>query len=408
MAVPSVGSTTWRDASYKTIRLAHDLRLRPFTALPPTDTSSHGRTTPQDKNTQKNSTTRPQTIPSPFNRDLIIDTCNAYCRGYMRETRSSLFILRQALWETDRHIHRLQKERDKLERSHANTRRDILTNNETSQLRSTRPASERYPDKVDVLLQEERNGLLDLKRHSELQLQEVSRQLQTLHSHRKKLLEFCKEKGRVLDIISENARPQSCGTGTAERSTFLGPENRDCQATIHDALLTSKKFKNTQPPNWQKPTDRVDLKQSVTQGLRKKAEETSHIREDVTLALGEARNMIQRQHRIHDELETSYQLQLGPASSLDLSVRERLSRPLVRILQRHPGTQLPESTLISQGSASLQQSLGSAQDRIGSLHITQMKLQEDRESKQWGERIDRAAARLRMKSAKGRRERLCL
>ncbi|CAI9589346.1 unnamed protein product, partial [Staurois parvus] len=137
-------------------------------------------------------------------------------------------------------------------------------------------------------------------------------------------------------------------------------------------------------PNWQKPLDSTELKDSVTQGLRKKAEESSRIREDVTLALGDMRNMIQQQQRIYQEMEGSYQLQLGPESSLDLSVRERLDRPLVRILQRHPGTQLPESTLISQGSAFLEQSLSKTQDRIGSLRVTQMKLRDDQENKLWG------------------------
>ncbi|XP_069799027.1 tektin-like protein 1 [Dendropsophus ebraccatus] len=407
MAVTSMGSATWRDASYKTIRMAQDLKLRPFSCPSPS-------ANPQEKMRAEDEITHMKNVrgywpaPPPFNRDLITDTCNTYARGYMRETRTSMTVLRQALWETDHYIHRLQKQRSVLERSHANTRRDILTNQETTQLRNTRPPSERYPDKVDHLLQEEKKGLHDLKRHSEHQLQEISRQLQVLYSHRQKLLEFCKEKGRVLDIISENGRPRTLPQDQVCGSKLLGPENTDCRAAIGSALVTCEKFRNMQPPNWHKPEDRRELKESVTQGLYKKAEESAHIWEDLTLTSGDVKNMTQRQQRIHDETEAGYQIQQGPVSSLDLTVRERLDRPLVRILQRHPGTQLPESTLISQGTVSLQKSLNATRERVGLLHHTQLKIKADQENKQRGESIDRAAARLRVRSAKGRRERLCL
>ncbi|XP_066437439.1 tektin-like protein 1 [Eleutherodactylus coqui] len=405
MAETSVGSATWRDASYKTIRLAQDLRLRSFSCLPPT-------VNPQEKMRAENTSMKTMRgylpTPPPFHRDLIIDICNTYACGYLRETRTSMSILRQALWETNQHIHRLQKQRSILERSHANTRRDILTNNETIQLRSTRPMRERYPDKVDHLLQEEKKGLHDLKKYSEHQLQEISRQLQVLYSHRQKLLEFCKEKGRVLEIISENAPSRHRSQDQAGSSKLLGPANTDCQVATSSALVTCAKLQNTQPSNWQKPADHRELKESVTQALSKKAEESVRIWEDLTLIAGDVKNMTQRQQRIHDETEAGYQLQLGPMSSLDLSVRERLDRPLIRILQRHPGTQLPDSTLISQGTASLQKSLGKADGRIGLLLDAQLKLKTDQENKLRGESIDRAAARLRVRSAKGRRERLCL
>lgn len=47
----------------------------------------------------------------------------------------------------------------------------------------------------------------------------------------------------------------------------------------------------------------------------------------------------------------------GPVTSADLTTREQLSRPLVRVFQRHPGTQLPEAQEIIRVSSKVMSSI---------------------------------------------------
>eukprot|EP00079_Xenopus_tropicalis_P029588 XP_012825103.1 PREDICTED: coiled-coil domain-containing protein 105 isoform X1 [Xenopus tropicalis] len=403
MAVPRVGSASWQDASYRTINWAYNLRQRPLTAAPLT-TNGHSPKHEEDQSTKREYF---QT-PPPFHRDVIAETSNILARGYMRDTKHLMMHLRQVLGEIGRNIQRLQTMRHMLERTHANIRRDILTNRETIQLRTARPKKEMQHDKADTLLQDEKNGLMEVKKGSEQQLQEISRQLQVLYHHRQILSEFCKEKSRVLEIVNETASPYAPGQETTRMNQFLNQRNADCLTEINSAFVTCEMLQKMLPLKLNRVKEIQDLKESVTKGLNIKADESLQIRENVILALGETRNYIQKQHKLRDEIKTSYISQMGPVSTLDLSVRERLDRPLIKVLQRHPGTQVPESTLILKGTAVLEQAVEKSQRKIDFQEIARSKLEQDAKSKLWGEKIDRTAVRMRKRTTSGRSERLCV
>nr|XP_015194881.1 PREDICTED: coiled-coil domain-containing protein 105 [Lepisosteus oculatus] len=93
--------------------------------------------------------------------------------------------------------------------------------------------------------------------------------------------------------------------------------------------------------------------QSVSEGLVRKIAETVTLSQRLALSSA-VRQAVHQQQRQLDWIQHSRDSALGPVSSADLLTRERLDRPVVRVYQRHPGTQLPEAGAliqVMQGSA---------------------------------------------------------
>ena len=84
---------------------------------------------------------------------------------------------------------------------------------------------------------------------------------------------------------------------------------------------------------------------------------------------------------------------------MDLTTRERLDCPTVRIYQWHPGTQLPEAQQIIQGNHRLEASLEAISRNIGMLEIMQNRLRNDIRQKHGGTKVDASIVRLRRRKA---------
>jgi hypothetical protein len=142
---------------------------------------------------------------------------------------------------------------------------------------------------------------------------------------------------------------------------------------------------------------------SVNDGLTKKVSESITAKQHLQMAAGENLVAIHRGQRWHYATDIARGYTLGPVSATDFTTREQLDRPMVKVYQRHPGTQLPEAQMIIQGTHGLQDSLDAISRNIGMLKLTKTNLKEDIADKNCGSRIDSQIVRYRRRKANHRR-----
>lgn len=84
----------------------------------------------------------------------------------------------------------------------------------------------------------------------------------------------------------------------------------------------------------------------------------------------------------------------------DITIRERLDRPLVRVYQQHPiGTDIPEAAHLVQATGLTMDSIAQTQRNISLLKLARKKLKDDYRDKRIGTEIDSNVVRLRRRKA---------
>ncbi|XP_072015150.1 tektin-like protein 1 [Amphiura filiformis] len=437
MATATVGPSSWRNATIKEIQVSQSCVDKGDKGL------DLGRTID----------------PLPSLRDNCAQQSNTVVHGYVKETRAVLVRLRESFLDTNEEVKSLLRGKEALEKKLEHIRKDIALNKMSTEVRCTRPMRERERDGADTLLERELQHLYHLKKALEAQLRSVQKQLQILDQSRKRLNAVIQERNRVLDLICHavssvtGGRTSRTNSGRASRHqpsdksmmTFganggytqqisfnmssgtekrpspthqaeerlgtppsdpLGPYTPEAAAAMEQArearqrsVALRKEIKDA-IENTRKLRDTAHA--AVNGGMNRKVAETVTLQQHLTVASGENRHAIHRSQRWYDATEKARYYTVGPEMQSDLEMRERLNRPLVRVYQRHPGTNLPEAQDIIRGAEGLDKSLLTTSRNIGMLQMAQNRLQDDIFHKRAGASVDSSVVRMRRRLANHR------
>lgn len=394
LATATIGPDCWRDAAIKNIKVSQNVMQK------------------SDKGTDLGR----QLDPLPTLRDNCAQQSNAKVHYYMRQTRYIVMKLRDSMISTNEEIKSLLRGKEALEKNLEHIRKDILLNRQSVSVRRSRPNREKDLDGADVLLNKERLCLFRIKRTLEAELRAAQKQLQILATARKRLSDTILERNRVLDLIAHTVRPISPPSGrvspddeAGRNSVYeppstpepdpIGPYTPEAAEALHsaeDAKASSASLRKEIRDTIDKcVSEQRTTHLSVNNGMTQKIAETSTLTQHLQVNHGENRAAIHRSQRHYDMTEKAQGYTLGPVSYNDLTSRERLDRPLIRIYQRHPGTQLPEAHNLIEGNVGLTQSLKATSRNIALLHLARLRLTDDIRDKRVATGIDSAIVRLR-------------
>ncbi|XP_042309270.1 coiled-coil domain-containing protein 105 [Sceloporus undulatus] len=358
-------------------------------------------------------------IALPCCRDFSTMKNNEFVAQYVRDTRLVVSRLRQALIEINEQFKALVRLREQLDQMLDKVRQSLVTNKQSQAIREHRPEPEKILDKVDGLMKWEKVEFRKLKAKLEGTMAMLGDHLKVLGTCRQTLNTLCSERGRVLDLIPQPLRMVILGAGRdswlslsrpsspwVERNETpipdpVGPFTPECAAVLEDARRLTFLTKNVLLQVQKAISEAQDIRNTVhniiENSLQGKRDETLHHKERLDMTLGGTRSTLHRCQRFQHEMRITRGMALGPASSKYLETRERLTRPVVQVFQRHVGTQLPEAAILNQSTAQLDRSIADTGDNISHLKATQRYLRECIHDKQTGYDIDGSIKRLRQR-----------
>jgi hypothetical protein len=395
-AMVSAGPEKWKDSTFGGIKVAQTLMVR----------------AEEDADQAKLS------HPLPSLRDACIRESNHRIHSYARATRNVVIYIKQVLVTTNDHIKSLNRLRQTLDRSLDHCRKDLLLNLHCVNTRREKPQREKSDnDKGDELLASEHAKLFQNKSLLESLLTKTQHSLQMLNNARAMLSSVLQERSRVTELLCHSISSSHDETkqivtprhikASSAPSIMLGnmksgplesltPSVLSAIKNAQDICQKSQQLKN----ECMAVLDDIHQKHQtmhelVNQGITQRIAETITLSQHLLVNACDVKNTEQKTNRHLNQQEKALGYALGPVSHNDITKRERLDRPLVKVYQQHPGTDLPEAHHIIQATNTTLDSIAQTQRNISLLKLARKKLKEDFRDKKMAMEIDSNIVRLR-------------
>ncbi|KAK3531218.1 hypothetical protein QTP70_015246 [Hemibagrus guttatus] len=342
-------------------------------------------------------------FPPPALREQSAGLSTAVAAEYTRVVRQVEGRLRRQAGRITEEATRLDHQKEKLEKLLRSVRTALLMNQKNTDERTRRPATETEKDGADHLLCHEKKGLNELKQKLETLLRDTLNQLQALAQSSRRLLDCALERSRVIELLPQHGSPSAAGNLSVSPLSLKpdpsGPFTPECKEALESSatvLQTSQQLsRSIEQVMCDAIIKQATLHRIVNEGLLKKIAETQNLQQRLTLSSAATRKAIYRKQRQMQCASYSHGRALGPVSSDDLFCRERLNRPVVQVYERHPSFQLPESSLLTQGSVVLKQHLECGEKAVEELQVAHLQLEDDSRAKRVAASVDSAIIRLR-------------
>ncbi|CAI5661663.1 coiled-coil domain-containing protein 105 [Oreochromis niloticus] len=342
----------------------------------------------------------------PFPPSSLREQCAgasvAVVADYMRRVREVEVQLRRQAGRVTEEGVKLERERGHLERMLRSLRTNLTINQKSSEGRTRRPCTtETERDGADYLLLWERRELAELKQDLEGTLKTTLCQLQALGESSRQLLHCASERARVLELLplSGSAGGHDSAPQTFIKTDPISPFTPECKKALESSTLRVNQSQLLRETIRRTLTSAINRQKAahraVNDGLVKKIAETVTLQQNLALMSAATRQAMFRKQREIDCIRHSHDRAQGPEYSGDLLSREKLNRPLVKVYQRHPGTQLPEAAQLIQGGAALRRCLKSSEGELGKLQRTCLQLLDDLQDKRAAAQVDAAVVRMR-------------